>query len=156
MREHTYAKKTVGTLAALMILVGLQVGIAYANPPGLVEITSHNSFATTVAKMRAAVEEHGLMTLKVFNQQLMLSMVGMHSPPQMTFEVFHPKYGSQVYNTNRLGFLAVPLRITVLQKGGAVKIAYIKPSVSLAPYGLSSLGDRLDPIVSAIVHAAAR
>lgn len=155
MNTHTYAKKTVGTLAALLLLAGLQVGIAYANPLGLVEVTSHNSFATTVTKMKAAVAEHGLMTLKVFNQQMMLSMVGVHSPAQVTFEIFHPKYGSTIYRTNRLGFLAAPLRITVLQQGGAVKIAYVKPSVVFAPYGLSSLGDQLDPIVSAIVQAAA-
>ncbi|MHB1539827.1 MAG: DUF302 domain-containing protein [Steroidobacteraceae bacterium] len=148
--------KRLVALASVMMLVGSLAATAWANPPGLIEVTSHNSFATTVTKMKSAIAEHGLMTLKEFNQQMMLNMVGVHSPAQVTFEIFHPKYGATVYSTNRLGFLAVPLRVTVLQQGGAVKIAYVKPSDALAPYGLSGLGEQLDPIVSAIVAAAAQ
>ena len=155
MSTHTYAKKTVGTFAALLVLTGLQVGIAYANPPGLVEVTSHNSFNTTVMKLKGAVAAHGLMVLKAFNQQMMLSMVGVHANKEMTFEVFHPKYGKAVYAASPVDFLAVPLRILVIASGSTAKIYYQRPSTVLGPFGLTSLGEQLNPVFHAIAEAAA-
>ncbi len=143
-------------LSALLLAVGLSVGSAYARAPGLVEVTSHNNFGTTVVKLETAVSQNGLVVLKKFNLQNMLNMVGMHAQKGMTFEIFHPKYGKNVYNNNPIGFLAVPLRVLMLQQGSAVKIYYQKPSVVLAPFGLSGLGNQLDPVLKAIVESAAK
>ncbi|EQD68935.1 secreted protein containing DUF302 [mine drainage metagenome] len=143
-------------LAGALLLGGILSGVAYASPPGLVQVTSHNSFQATVMKLKAAVGEHGLMILKQFNQQMMLAMVGVHAQPEMTFEIFHPKYGKVVYAADPVDFLAVPLRILVRQNGGTVTIDYQKPSTVLGPVGLSGLGSQLDPVLHAIAEAAAQ
>lgn len=156
MNIATQLNKRLSALASVMLLTGAMMGTAYASPPGLVDVTSQNNFGTTVTKMETAISEHGLMTLKMFNQKTMLNMVGVHAPKQVTLEVFQPKYGKVIYNTNPLGFLAVPLRMTVMQDGSAVKIAYQKPSTVLAPFGLSGLGNKLDPVFKAIAEAAAK
>ncbi|MGC8519069.1 MAG: DUF302 domain-containing protein [Steroidobacteraceae bacterium] len=150
-----YAKRALGAVAAFLLLAGFQSGIAYANPPGLIEVTSHNSFNTTVMKLKGAVAEHGLMVLKAFNQQMMLSMVGVHANKEMTFEVFHPKYGKAVYAASPVDFLAVPLRILVIASGSTAKIYYQRPSTVLGPFGLTSLGEQLNPVFHAIAEAAA-
>ena len=155
MSKHMYAKRALGAVAAFLLLAGFQSGIAYANPPGLIEVTSHNSFNTTVMKLKGAVAAHGLMVLKAFNQQMMLSMVGVHANKEMTFEVFHPKYGKTVYDTNPVDFLAVPLRILVIASGSTAKIYYQRPSTVLGAFGLSSLGEQLNPVFHAIAEAAA-
>ena len=143
-------------LSALLLVAGLSVGSAYARAPGLVEVTSHNSFGATVVKLETAVSQNGLVVLKKFNLQNMLNMVGVHAQKGMTFEIFHPKYGKNVHSNNSIGFLAVPLRVLVLQRGSTVKIYYQKPSVLLAPFGLSSLGNQLNPLFQRLVDEAAR
>lgn len=156
MNVIAYIKKRLVALASLVLLAGSLAGVAYASPPGLVEVTSHNNFDTTVTKLKSAVSEHGLMVLKDFNQQMMLNMVGVHASKEMTFEIFHPKYGKAVYNTDPVDFLAVPLRMLVLDSSGTAKIYYQKPSAVLGPVGLSALGDQLDPVFHAIAEAAAK
>lgn len=151
MKRYTPANKILGVLAAAMLLAGT----AHASPPGLVTVTSHNSFATTVAKLKGAVAAHGLMILKAFDQQKMLNMVGVHGPQEMTFEIFHPKYGKAIYDTDPVDFLAVPLRILVIDSGGT-KIEYQKPSSVLGEVGLTSLGKQLDPVFQAIAATAAQ
>ena len=151
MKRYTPANKVLGALAAAMLLAGT----AHASPPGLVAVASHNSFDTTVAKLKGAVAAHGLMILKAFNQQMMLSMVGVHGPQEMTFEIFHPKYGKAIYEADPVDFLAVPLRILVIDSGGT-KIDYQKPSSVLGEAGLTSLGEELDPVFQAIAEAAAQ
>jgi len=141
---------------AVLLAAGLSLGSAYARAPGLVEVTSQNSFGATVVKLESAVSQNGLVVLKKFNLQTMLNMVGVHAQKGMTFEIFHPKYGKNVYRNNSIGFLAVPLRVLILQRGGAVKIYYQKPSTLLDPFGLSNLGNRLDPLFQRIVAEAAR
>jgi len=144
------------TLLALLLVAGLSVGSAYAQTPGLVEVTSHNSFGSTVVKVESAVSQNGLVVLKKFNLQNMLNMVGVHAQKGMTFEIFHPKYGENIHSNNPVGFLAVPVRVLVLQRGSEVKIYYRKPSVLLAPFGLSDLGNQLDPLFNRIVDEAAK
>ncbi|EQD56899.1 hypothetical protein B1B_08903, partial [mine drainage metagenome] len=117
MNRLIRTKYRFGALAGALLLAGVLSGVAYASPPGLVKVTSHNNFQATVMKLKAAVGEHGLMILKQFNQKMMLAMVGVHAQPQMTFEIFHPKYGKAIYAANPVDFLAVPLRIMVRQTG---------------------------------------
>ena len=156
MKIITSTRGRLTALLTLLLAVGLSVGSAYARAPGLVEVTSHNSFGATVVKLESAVSQNGLIVLKKFNLQTMLNMVGVHAPKGMTFEIFHPKYGKNVYGNNSIGFLAVPLRVLVLQRGGAVKLYYQKPSTVLDPFGLSGLGNQLDPVFHRIVDEAAK
>lgn len=156
MNIITSLKKQLVALTTLLLLTGSLAATAYASPPGLVEVTSHNGFGPTVGKLEHAVSQNGLVVLKKFNQQKMLAMVGMHAQQEMSFEIFHPKYGKTVYNNDPVGFLAVPLRVVVVQSGGGVKLYYQKPSTVLAPFGLSDLGNQLDPVFKTIVETAAK
>lgn len=156
MNIARHTKKHPLALASLLLVGSLAASAAYASPPGLVEVTSHSNFNTTVTKVKSAISQNGLMVLKDFNQQMMLNMVGVHAPKQITLEIFHPKYGKAVFAANPVDFLAVPLRMTVLQDGNDVKIAYQKPSTVLAPFGLSDLGNQLDPAFKAIAESAAK
>lgn len=152
-----HAKKRLVALASLTLLAIALAGTAYAaSPSGLVEVTSHNGFGPTVGNLEQAVSQNGLVVLKKFNQQQMLAMVGMHVQNEMAFEIFHPKYGKTIYDNNPVGFLAVPLRILVVQSSSGVKLYYQKPSTVLAPFGLSALGNQLDPVFHTIVEAAAK
>lgn len=156
MNTITNTKSRWTVLLVFLMMGSFFASSAYAKAPGLVEVTSHNSFGATVGKFERAVSQNGLIVLKKFNQQKMLSMVGVHAKKGMTFEIFHPKFGKNVHNNNMVGFLALPLRVLVLQQGSGVNIYYQRPSVVLSPFGLSDLGNRLDPVVSRIVDEAAK
>ncbi len=144
------------TSLVFIVVAGFFMSSAYASAPGLVKVTSHNSFGTTVSKLESAVSQNGLVILKKFNLQNMLNMVGVHAQKGMTFEIFHPRFGKTIYSNNPVGFLAVPLRVLVLQQGNNVNIYYQKPSVVLNPFGLSSLANQLDPLIANIASEAAK
>ncbi|TAL94021.1 MAG: DUF302 domain-containing protein [Rhodanobacter sp.] len=156
MNIARHTKKRPLALASLLLVGSLAANAAYASPPGLVEVTSHSSFDATLTKVKSAVSQNGLMVLKDFNQQMMLNMVGVHAPKEVTLEIFHPKYGKAVYEANPVNFLAVPLRMLVVQSGDSAKIYYQKPSTVLEPFGLSDLGNQLDPVFNSIAESAAK
>ena len=144
------------TLTGAALLAASLSSTAYAGPVGLVSISSHSNFGMTVSKLKTAVSENGLMVLKVFNQQMMLNMVGVHAPKEMTFELFQPKYGKVVYDASPVDFLAVPLRILVVQTGSTAKIYDQNPSVVLDSFGLSNLGTKRNLKFQAIAATAAK
>ncbi|TAL85150.1 MAG: DUF302 domain-containing protein [Rhodanobacter sp.] len=156
MNIALHTKKRPLALASLLLVGSLAASAAYASPPGLVEVTSHSNFNTTLTKVKSAISQNGLMVLKDFNQQMMLNMVGVHAPKEVTLEIFHPKYGKTVYEANPVDFLAVPLRMLIVQSGDSAKIYYQKPSTVLAPFGLSGLGNKLDPVFNTIAESAAK
>ncbi|WP_027492027.1 DUF302 domain-containing protein [Rhodanobacter sp. OR444] len=157
MKIARHTKKRPLALASLLLVGSLAANAAYAtSPPGLVEVTSHSSFDATLTKVKSAISQNGLMVLKDFNQQMMLNMVGVHAPKEVTLEIFHPKYGKAVYEANPVDFLAVPLRMLIVQSGDSVKLYYQKPSTVLEPFGLSDLGNQLDPVFNTIVETAAK
>lgn len=114
---------------------------------------SKYNFDDTVSKIKAAIEVHQMMVLFTPDHQQMLSMVEMTTPPMVTIEFFHPRYGKVIFQNDGRASLTVPLRIAVMQnEQGKVMFAYDRPSYVLARYNnLRDLGKELDQVLSEIV-----
>ena len=74
-----------------------------------------------------------------------------------SFEIFHPRYGKVLYQTNVAAMKEAPLRIVVREAGSDVMLEYRKPSSVFASYsGLDDLSNELDQLFADIVAQVAK
>ncbi len=150
-------------LAAGLVIVLAVVALSPSTHPALaaadnmVTATAKGSFENTVTKLKKAITASKLVVVKVVPYSKMIGMVGVKAEKTVGLEIFHPRYGKVLYETNKDAMIEAPLRILVRdQGGGTVMIRYRKPSAVFASYsGLSGLGQELDAIFDKIVTSVA-
>lgn len=144
---------------ALALVIGAQLTAvnAAAAAEDVVQKTVNGPFDKVVANLKRGITAHKLVVVKEVPYQQMIKMVGVNAEPMMGFEIFHPRYGKVLYETDVAAFKDVPLRIVVRATGDEVVLEYRKPSAVFAPYsGLEGLGKELDQVFADIVERAAQ
>ena len=148
-----------GAFAVVLVVVALAAPthLALAAPDNMVTTTAKGSFENTVTKLKKAITASKLVVVKEVPYSKMIAMVGVKAEKTVGLEVFHPRYGKVIYETNKDAMIEAPLRILVRDQGGEVMIRYRKPSAVFANYsGLSGLGQELDTVFDKIVTSVAK
>jgi len=123
----------------------------------IVTVAVSGKFDKVVTKLKRQITGKKLVIIKEIPFQKMLGMVGLKTEKMVGFEIFHPRFGKIIYETDPSAFKDVPLRIVVKATGDKVSLEYRKPSVVFAPYpGLSKLGQQLDGVFADIVARVAK
>ncbi len=119
--------------------------------------TVSGPFDKVVTNLKRAITGKKLVIVKEVPFQQMLAMVGLKTEKIKSFEIFHPRYGKVLYQTNPAAMKEAPLRIVVREAGSDVMLEYRKPSAVFAPYsGLGDLGKELDQLFAGIVAKVAK
>jgi uncharacterized protein (DUF302 family) len=118
----------------------------------VVVATVPGPYDKAVTKLKRAITGQKLVIVKEVPFQKMLAMVGLKTEQMQSFEIFHPRYGKRLYETNQAAMIEAPLRILVREDGSDVILEYRKPSAVFAPYaGLDDFGQELDQVFANIV-----
>lgn len=116
---------------------------------------SNYSFQETLDRLTAAVRDANLVLIKEVDYQTMLKMVNMNTEGLRSYEVFHPRYGAQLFSGDRRAGLEVPPRIFVREDGDKAIVSYYQPSSVFAGYsGLGDLGSELDGVFDRMTNQA--
>lgn len=119
--------------------------------------TVSGPFDKVVTNLKRAITGKKLVIVKEVPFQQMLAMVGLKTEKIKSFEIFHPRYGKVLYQTNLAAMKEAPLRIVVREAGSDVMLEYRKPSAIFASYsGLDDLGNELDQLFADIVAQVAK
>lgn len=119
--------------------------------------TVSGPFDKVVTNLKRAITGKKLVIVKVVPFQQMLAMVGLKTEKIKSFEIFHPRYGKVIYQTNPAAMKEAPLRIVVREAGSDVMLEYRKPSAIFASYsGLDDLSNELDQLFADIVAQVAK
>lgn len=148
-----------GAFAVVLVVVALAAPtrLALAASDDMVTTTAKGTFENTITKLKKAITASKLVIVKQVPYSKMIAMVGVKAEKTVGLEVFHPRYGKVIYQTNKDAMIEVPLRILVRDQGGEVMIRYRKPSAVFASYsGLSGLGQELDTVFDKIVTSVAK
>ncbi len=147
------------TAAMIMLTVGLILS-PVANVMAAEDIviqTVPGPFDKVVTNLKRAITGQKLVIVNEVPFQQMLAMVGLKTEQLKSFEIFHPRYGKRLYQTNPAAMIEAPLRIVVREDGDDVTLEYRKPSAVFAPYsGLEGLGEELDTVFANIMAAVAK
>jgi uncharacterized protein (DUF302 family) len=115
-------------------------------------LTVSDPFDTVVTNLKRAITGQNMVVVKEVPLQQMMAMVGLRTPKILTFEIFHPRYGKQLYEANQAALIEAPLRIIVREDGNDVTLEYRLPSATFAEYsGLDALAEELDTVLANIV-----
>jgi len=139
---------------ALALMIGMQAaGVdAAAASEDVVQTTVNGPFDRVVTNLKREITGHKLVIVKEVPYQQMVKMVGVNAEPMMGFEIFHPRYGKVLYETDVSAFMEAPLRILVRSSSDDVVLEYRKPSAVFASFsGLDDLGKELDEVFADIV-----
>lgn len=119
--------------------------------------TVSGPFDKVVTNLKRAITGKKLVIVKEVPFQQMLAMVGLKTEKIKSFEIFHPRYGKVLYQTNPAAMKEAPLRIVVREVGNDVMLEYRKPSAIFASYsGLDDLSNELDQLFADIVAQVAK
>ncbi len=119
--------------------------------------TVSGPFDKVVTNLKRAITGKKLVIVKEVPFQQMLAMVGLKTEKIKSFEIFHPRYGKVLYQTNPAAMKEAPLRIVVREAGSDVMLEYRKPSAIFASYsGLDDLSNELDQLFADIVAQVAK
>lgn len=155
-------KRSVQTSVMLGCVLGLAaVGVAgcggASGEGGLERIDkrSNYTFQETLDRLTAAVRDVNLVVVKEVDYQTMLKMVNMDTEGLRSYEVFHPRYGAQLFRGDRTAGLEVPLRIFVREDGDKAIVSYYQPTSVFAGYsGLGDLASELDGVFDRMTNQA--
>ena len=149
----TYAVSLAMLVAGLVLLPVERVLAA----EDTVTQTVSGPFDKVVTNLKRAITGKKLVIVKEVPFQQMLAMVGLKTEKIKSFEIFHPRYGKVLYQTNLAAMKEAPLRIVVREVGNDVMLEYRKPSSVFASYsGLDDLSNELDQLFADIVAQVAK
>jgi len=146
-------------LPIMMLAWGTSLGVASnaRAAEDVVKVTVAGKFDKVVTQLKREITGQKLVIIKEIPFQKMLRMVGLKTEKMVGFEIFHPRFGKIIYETDPSAFKDVPLRIVVKAVDNKVSLEYRKPSVVFAPYpGLAKLGQQLDGVFAAIAASLAK
>lgn len=120
---------------SLLLVFGLAVAGLISQPAfaqaGRVTVESEHSYQQTVANLRKAVGQGGMMVMGQVNQGRVLSMTGLRLNASL-FLVGNPTVGKKLFEQNHGVGLYLPLHVFVYQaKDGKTYVSYDKPSAEL-------------------------
>ncbi len=146
-------------LAVLLLIGGLTLASSQSAQAAEDTVTQTVSgpFDKVVTNLKRAITGKKLVIVKEVPFQQMLAMVGLKTEKIKSFEIFHPRYGKVLYQTNPAAMKEAPLRIVVREVGNDVMLEYRKPSSVFASYsGLDDLSNELDQLFADIVAQVAK
>ena len=146
-------------LAVLLLIGGLTLASTQSAQAAEDTVTQTVSgpFDKVVTNLKRAITGKKLVIVKEVPFQQMLAMVGLKTEKIKSFEIFHPRYGKVLYQTNPAAMKEAPLRIVVREAGSDVMLEYRKPSAIFASYsGLDDLSNELDQLFADIVAQVAK
>lgn len=145
---------SLAMLVAGLVLLPVERALAAEDT---VTQTVAGPFDRVVTNLKRAITGKKLVIVKVVPFQQMLAMVGLKTEKIKSFEIFHPRYGKVLYQTNPAAMKEAPLRIVVREAGSDVMLEYRKPSAIFASYsGLDDLSNELDQLFADIVAQVAK
>jgi len=120
-----------------------------------VVIVSKNSFADTVAKLKAAIEASPAKLVALVDHAAGAASVNLPLEPSTLFIFGNPAIGTPVMQANPLAGLDLPLKMLVYVDGGQVKVAYVSGEQLAARYKLEKLSiERIDAALGRFSAAA--
>lgn len=145
---------SLAMLVAGLVLLPVERALAAEDT---VTQTVSGPFDKVVTNLKRAITGKKLVIVKEVPFQQMLAMVGLKTEKIKSFEIFHPRYGKVLYQTNPAAMKEAPLRIVVREVGNDVMLEYRKPSSVFASYsGLDDLSNELDQVFAAIIAQVAK
>jgi uncharacterized protein (DUF302 family) len=118
-------------------------------------VESHKSFDQTVAQLKLAVSQGGMMVMATVDQGNMLTMTGLKLKATL-FMVGNPTVGKKLFEQDHAVGLYVPLRIFVYEdKDGKTFVTYDKPSDLLRQFNngeISQTAGMLDQKLQSLVQ----
>lgn len=153
-------RNTVKTKSLLLVL-GLALARLFALPASAQEsrvtVESAHSYEQTVAALKEAVGQGGMMVMAQVDQGHMLSMTGLNLKA-MLFLVGNPTVGKKLFDQNHGVGLYVPLRVFVYEsKEGKTFVSYDKPSSLLQQFNdkqIDMVAGMLDQKIEGLVQMA--
>jgi uncharacterized protein (DUF302 family) len=114
-------------------------------------------FATTVERLRAAIEANGLWVLHEIDPQAIVARAGHQIGLTRQILFFHPDFMVRLLAADPAALLEAPLKFAVMELDGAVSVRWLDPAIGFARYGnaaLAEVGRELAVVCERIVDAA--
>jgi len=164
MRTHRFsapatlpAGLTLRILLALFGILPALAGTAHAQPPPCEKIASRYDFATTVARLEAAVKASPIDIVTRANAQAGARSQGVTLPGNQVWGLYGPQYAVRMLRASVDAGFEAPLRLYLVEApDGKVTVRYCQPSEVFRPYGsaaLDAMARELDAIFAEIVAA---
>lgn len=151
--------------SAAMLAVGAgNVASAHARPAAsahggsvFIEYASRTSFGATVAQLKHAVAQNGMMVLGTLNQAGALKTTGLQLKGAESFFVGNPVSGKKLFQMNGAVGAELPMRVFVwVNSHGTTDVGYFQPSALLRAVNapLAKPGMMLNQKLTMIVKGA--
>ena len=92
-------------------------------------VETEKSFDEAVVSILKTVEQKGWTIFQVYDIRERLAAKGFKQQPLKIIEICSGKHANNFLNKNKLISLCMPCKINVLDDGGKVKIAGMKPTI---------------------------
>ena len=102
-----------------------------ATPAHLVELSSPWSFEPTVARIRQAIQDAGLLLIAQIDHAAGAEAAGLTLPPMLVIVYGHPKGGTPVMQVAPAAGLDLPLRVLVRETSPGQAIVAFHPIVEM-------------------------
>ena len=141
-----------GALAAGLAFSAHGVALAggHAASEGLIEATSPHDVATTVEKLKAAVENAGAKVAATIDHQANAASVGTEMPATTLVMFGNPKVGTPLIAASRTTALDLPVRVLVYDDGGTTKLIATAPSTLVERHGIEGADEAVKRMTGAI------
>lgn len=129
-------------------------GMKMSMPESRVDKTSKYDYQTTLKRLEKAIKGKGFMIVAKIDHQKMISMVGVKMNGSFTFEFGKPEMMKGMLPMNPAIGLEMPLKIYVYESEGKTNVAYHKPTISCAAYGMPEMFKMMDDALDMITKEA--
>ena len=143
-----------------LLAAGVAAALAMA-PPALAEtltIESANDFATTLDKLRGAIEASPASVIFEVDHAAGATKAGMELEPTTLVVFGNPAAGTQLMAADRMAALSLPMKMLVMERDGAVSIAYDDPKALATKHDLgeaAAVTAKMSGLVGKLAEAAA-
>lgn len=147
-------------IAALAVIVSVELVAAQMKlkQPNIVK--SKNSFEATVNKFKETVVKEGFFVLLEADHQKMLSMVGKDIKGSISIHFAKPQMGAMLLEAEPKAAVEMPMRVAIRElDNGDVVVIYYSPSYLFSHYEnekLKMMGENMDKMIAAFVEAATK
>jgi len=150
--------RNIRVIIPVLLLVFFYASIVFAQgkmmkpKDGSVLVVSKLNFNDALGKIEEAISKNNLIIMDDINGQAMIKMAGKKIPPMHQIIFFHPKYMREVYESNPMAGIVVPLKIIIMERNNKTIIRYFKPSTLFKPYkGTKKVAEELDKLMNNII-----
>ena len=134
--------------------------LAFLTAPATAEtvVESGNNFATTLAKLRSAIEASPASIIHEVDHAAGAQGAGLELEPTTLVIFGNPQVGTQLMQADRDVALALPMKMLVAEVDGTVRIIYDDPAELSDAYSLgdaAELTEKMSGLVGKLAEAAA-